>query len=110
MCAFIPDDFVISGRWVGTEKSPGVHRARWFWRGFEEKVEESDLFASTSLVTSTRLLLAAAAARRFEGVACYTAHVAGAFSSASVDPDERSCGAPPAQWQPRNVLDGRSVI
>ena len=25
---FIPDDFVISGRWVATEKSPGVHRAR----------------------------------------------------------------------------------
>ena len=62
------------------------------------------------MVTSTRFLLAAPTARRFEGVVCYTAHVAGAFCSASVDPDERSCGAPPTQWQPRNCLDGRGVI
>ena len=65
--AVSPDDFVIYGQWVGTDKSPGVHRARWFWRGFEEKVEESDLIASTSMVTSTRLLLAAAAARISKG-------------------------------------------
>ena len=60
---FIPDDFVISGRWVGTEKSPGVHRAKWEGRRNAHGVEELDLCASTSMVTSTRLLLAAAAAR-----------------------------------------------
>ena len=67
--AFSPDDCVISGRWGGTEKLPGVHRARWVLRRFEEKVEESGLFASTSVMTSTRLLLAAADARRSKGVA-----------------------------------------
>ena len=40
--AFIPDDFVISAQWVGTEKSPGVHRARWEGRRNAHGVEEPD--------------------------------------------------------------------
>ena len=51
-------DLLSHGRWVEIEKVLGVYRAKWMLRGFEEKVEESELFASTSLVTSTRLLLA----------------------------------------------------
>ena len=38
--AFIPDDFVISARWVGREKSPGVHRARWEVRRNAHGVED----------------------------------------------------------------------
>ena len=44
--AFSPDDFVISGRWVKTERSPRVHRARWVLRCVALKVKESDLVAS----------------------------------------------------------------
>ena len=49
-----PDDTIISGRWVETEKTPRSYQARWFLRGCEEKVEESEMFASTPKVTSAR--------------------------------------------------------
>ena len=58
---------------------PGGCLARWVHRRLEVKVEESELFESTSLVTLTRLLLAAASSRMSEGVTCYTADVHGPF-------------------------------
>ena len=40
----VPDDTVISGRWVDTQKTPGVHRSNWVLGGMEEIVEEFELF------------------------------------------------------------------
>ena len=58
-----------------------------------------------SLMTPTRVLLAAAAASRSEGMTGHTADVTGAFLNASVAFDERINGPPSTQWQTRRLLD-----
>jgi hypothetical protein len=46
---------VISGNWVDAEKVPGVTKARWVLRGFEEKTTKEDCYAATASLISVRL-------------------------------------------------------
>ncbi len=48
---------VISGRWVDAEKAPGVAKARWVLRSFEEKAAKDDWYTATASLVAGRLIL-----------------------------------------------------
>ena len=61
------DTKIISGMWV---LKP--HRARYVLRGFEEDVKDEDLFASTTMAASVRMLLSQATDLRSKGYTVFT--------------------------------------
>ena len=95
-CKVPPGSKIISGRWVDSEKAPGICKARWVARGFEERVEGPDeVFAATAMGLTTRLILANATAR---GWTAAVADVSGAFLNASVGDEEEIYVKAPAEW------------
>ena len=89
---------VISGRWVDTEKAPGVCKARWVARGFEDKEAGSeDVNAATTLSQAATLVLAAAASRSW---CALVADTSGAFLNAPVkDEEEAIYVMAPPEWK-----------
>ena len=105
-----PDMKVISGRWVDTETGPGVAKARWVLRGFEEKADRDDCYAATASLPSVRMLLTWAAAMRNEKYKAYIEDVAAAFLNANLDDGETTIAQPPPEWQPRRLDPKREVV
>ena len=73
------DAKIISGNWV---LKP--HKVRYVLRGFEEDVKDEDVFASTSVTSSVRMLLSQATDFRNEGYTVFTADVKTAFLDAEL--------------------------
>ena len=88
------DDKVICGKWV---LEP--HKARYVLRGFEENVKDEDVFASTTMTASVRMLLSPATDLKSEGHTVFTADVKTAFLNASMKDSEVVCANPQPEWQ-----------
>ena len=71
------DAQIISGKW---ELKP--HKARYVLRGFEEDVKDEDVFASTTMTASVRLLHSQAKDIRNDGCTMFTADVKNTFLNA----------------------------
>ena len=73
------DRKVISGKLVLKRLGVVTSQARYVLRGFEEDVRTEDVFASTTLTASVRMLLSFAIGRKSEGCTVFTADVKTAF-------------------------------
>ena len=68
VCENDTNEKVISGKWVLKSR-----KARYVLRGFEEDVKDQDVFASTIMTASVRMLLSLATVLRSEGRTVFTA-------------------------------------
>ena len=86
---------MISGKWVPKRLGDVTSNARYVLRGFEEEVKTEDVFASTTLTASVRLLLSFAMDRKSEGYTVFTA-----------DDGDGVYARPLPEWSPE-TLDGK---
>ena len=93
------DAKIISGTWVLK-----LHKARYVQRGFEEDVKVEDVFASTTMTASVRMLLSQATDLRNEGYTVFTADVKFAFLNALMKDGDVVYTRPPLEWQ-QEALD-----
>ena len=84
---------VISGKWVLTPR-----KARSVLRGFGEDVKDEDVFASTIVTASVRMLLSHATDFRSEGHTVFTADVKTAFLNAHMKDGDVVYARPPLEW------------
>ena len=84
------DAKIISGKWV---LKP--HKARYVLRDFEEDVKDEDVFVSTTMTASVRMLLLQATDLRNEGDTVFTADVKTAFFRAQVKDGDVVFAQPP---------------
>ena len=95
---------VISGKWVLTPR-----KARYVLRGFGEDVKDEDVFASTTVTASVRMLLSHAKDFRSEGHTVCTADVKTAFLNAHMKDGDVVHARPPPEvaigdtWIPARV-------
>ena len=99
------DAQIISGKWV---LKP--HKARYVLRGFEEDVKDEDVFASTTMTASVRMLLSQATDLRSESYTVFTAHVKTAFLSAHVKDGDVVYARPPPEWQPETLDPNKGTV
>ena len=86
------DAKVVGGKWV---LKP--HKARYVLRGFEEVVKDEDVFASTTMTASVRMLLSQATDLRGEGHTVFTADVKTAFLNAHMMDGDVVYARPPRE-------------
>ena len=98
---------VISGKWV---LKP--NKARYVLRGFEEDVRDEDVFASTTLTASVRVLLCHATDLRSECHTVFTADVKTALLNERMNDCDVVCARPRPEWQPETLKSqqGHCVI
>ena len=99
------DAKIISGKWV---LKP--HKARYVLRGFEEDVKDEDVFASTTMTASVRMLLSQAADLRTEGYTVFTADVKTAFLNAHMKHGDFVYARPPPEWQPETLDPNKGTV
>ena len=58
---------VMSGRWVGTMKTPTMWRSKYTARGYEEPRSDEGCFAATATIQGIRMLLARCLDTRDQG-------------------------------------------
>ena len=88
------DAKIISGEWV---LKP--HRARYVLGVFEEDVKDEDVFTSTTMTASVRMLLSQATDLRNEGYTLFTADVKLAYLNALMKDGDVEYARPPPEWQ-----------
>ena len=93
------DAKIISGKWV---LKP--NKALYVLRSFEEDAKDEDVFASTTMTASERLVLSQATDLRCEENAVFTADVKTAFLNTNMKDGDVVCARPPPEWQPE-ILD-----
>ena len=89
---------VISGKWVLKPR-----KARYVLRDFEEDVKDEDVFASTIMTVSVRMLLSVATVLRSEGRTVFSADLKTAFLNAHMKDGDVVYGRPPPEWQPETL-------
>ena len=90
---------IISGKWVLKPQ-----KARYVLRAFEEDVKDEDVFASTTMTTSVRLLLSQAIDLRNE------ANVKTAFINAHMKDGDVEYARPPPEWQPETLDPNKGTV
>ena len=102
-----PTPEIISGKWV---LKP--HMARYVLRDFEEDVKDEDVFASTTVTASVRMLLSQATDLRNEGYTVFTADVKTAFLNVHMKYGDVVHAKPPPKWQPETLdpSKGRVIL
>ena len=98
------DGKVISGKWV---LEP--HKARYVLRGFEEDVNDEDVFASTTMTASVRMLVSPATDLKDKSCAVYAADVKTAFLNASMKDRDEVC-ARKHEWQPDSLDQNKGTV
>ena len=100
---------VITGKWVDTEKVPGVAKARWVLRGFEEAATKDECYAATASLVTVRLMLAWMLSTKAKDpdVTVYLADVKGAFLNAKMKQGEIIMAQPPPEWKPTKLRETR---
>ena len=78
--------------------------ARYVLRGFEEDVKDEDVFASTTMTASVRLLLSQAIDLRNE------ADVKTAFINAHMKDGDVEYARPPPEWQPETLDPNKGTV
>ena len=84
--------------------------ARYVLRGFEEDVKDEDVFASTTMTTSVRMLLSQAIDLRNEGNTIFTADVKTAFLNAHMKDCDVVHARPPPEWQPETLDPNKGTV
>ena len=79
-------------------------------RGFEEDVKDEDVFASTTMTASARMLLSQATNLRSEGYTVFTAGVKTAFLNAHKKDGDVEYAKPPPEWQPETLDPSRGTV
>ena len=100
------------GRKVTSDKLVGdvSSKARYVLRGFEADMKDEDVFASTTLTASVRMLLAFAIDRRNEQYTVFTADLKTTFFNASTKDRDVVYAEPPCGWSPETMAStGRGV-
>ena len=94
---------MVGDKWVLKLLGDGTSKARYVLRGFEEDVEDEDVFAITTLTASVRMLLSLAVGRKNEGYTVFSAGVekAAFFNARMKDGDVVS--ANPLVWSPETL-------
>ena len=103
---YLDDDMkMISGKWVDTEKTPGVAKARWVLRGFEERAAKDDCYAATASLVAVRLILVwiLVARAKFPDITLFLGDIKGAFLKALMKDGEVAIAQPPPEWQPTKL-------
>ena len=96
---------VISGKWVLKSR-----KARYVLRGFEEDVNDEDVFASTIMTASVRMLLSLATVPRSEGRTVFTADVKTAFFNAHMKDGDVVYARPPPERQPETLDPSKGTV
>ena len=99
------DAKIISGKWVVKP-----HKARYVLRGFEEDVKDEDVFASTTMTASVRMLPSQATDLRNEGCTVFTADVKTAFLNAHMKDGDVVYAKPPPKWQPETLDPSKGTV
>ena len=99
------DAKTISGNWV---LKP--HKARYVLRGFEEDVEDEDVFASTTMTAPVWMLLSQATDFRNEVYTVFTANVNTAFLNAHMKDGDVVYARPPPEWQPETLDPNKGTV
>ena len=79
-------------------------------RGFEEDVKDEDVFASTTMTASVRMLLSQATDLRNEGYTVFTADVKTAFLNAHMKDGDVVYAKPPTEWQPETLDPSKGTV
>ena len=79
-------------------------------RAFEEDVKDGDVFASTTMTTSVRMLLSQAIDLRNEGNTVFTADVKTAFLNAHMKDCDVVYARPPPEWQPETLDPNKGTV
>ena len=98
------DGQVISGKWVLK-----THKARYVLRGFEEDVKDEDVFASTTMTASVRMLPSLATDFKDMSCSAYAADMKTAFLNASMKDGDEVCARPP-EWQPESLDQSKGTV
>ena len=99
------DARIISGKWVLKPQ-----KARYVLRAFEEDKKDEDVFASTTMTTSVRMLLSQAIDLRNEGNTVFTADVKTAFLNAHMKDCDVGYARPPPEWQPETLDHHKGTV
>ena len=99
------DAKIISGNWVLKPRM-----ARYVLRSFEEDVKDEDVFASTTMTASVRMLLPQATHLRNEGCTVFTADVKTAFLNAHVKDGDVVYAKPLPEWQPETLDPSKGTV
>ena len=79
-------------------------------RAFEEDVKNEDVFASTTMTASVRLLLSQAIDLTNEGNTIFTADVKTAFLNAHMEDCDVVYAKPPPEWQPETLDPNKGTV
>ena len=96
---------VISGKWVLRP-----HKARYVLRGVEEDVTDEDVFASTTMTASVRMLLSLTTDLGDKSYTVYTAEVKTAFLNASMKDRDVVYARLPPEWQPESLDQSKGTV
>ena len=90
---------IISGKWVDTEKTPGVAKARWVLRGFEEHAAKDDCYAATASLVAVRMILVwtLVARQKIQDIRMFLGYIMGAFLNALMRTGEVIIAKPPPE-------------
>ena len=99
------DARIISDKWMLKPQ-----KARYVLRAFEEDVKDEDVFASTTMTTSVRMLLSQTIDLRSEGNTVFTADVKTAFLNAHMEDCDVVCARPPSEWQPETLDPNKGTV
>ena len=99
------DAKIISGKWA---LKP--YKARNVLRGFEEDVKDEDVFASTTMTASVRMLFSQATDLRNEGYTVFTAGVKTAILNAHMKDGDVVYSKPPPEWQPETLDPSKGTV
>ena len=80
---------VMSGRWVGTMKTPTLWRSKYTARGYEEPHSDEGCYAAAATTQGIRMLLAKCLDKRDQGHEAFVADNTQAFLNAEVREGER---------------------
>ena len=75
-----------------------------------EDVKDEDVFASTTMTASVRMLLSEATDFRNEGYTVFTADVKTAFLNAHVKDGDVVYAKPPPEWQPETLDPSKGTV
>ena len=101
---------VMSGRWVGTMKTPTMWRSKYSARGYEEPHSDEGCFAATPKIQGIRMLKARCLDKRDQGHEDFVADYTQAFLNTEVREGEQLYAQPPEGWNPKILMDGRRVV
>ena len=99
------DGKVISGKWV---LKP--NKERYVLRGFEEDVKDEDVFASTTMTASVRLLLSLETDHKDEGYTLHTADVKTALLHANMEDGDVVNARPSPEWKPDSLDHSKGAV